>query len=598
MQKISYKDSSSTPLQRLFVELCTEQCDSKSLDSYRAKVSGPTYILNEFYKLIQDQTESKLKSPITLLACRDEAVSVLNQDNPWSFGRIKKELYIKLIGELTADPKNLAQKLPLIEYETYYLLSINNEFAQACIEEIDTLINDGALVFEATKAKRLEVLTKSLITELLTLGFSKGYLNKFIKAILIGQSTPEFKERFKIFSHTVTSRKDEAWTVIFKLYFTHGKNKDLEAVTVLVDELNETSLPIISHLKAIKKTEGVNKFLQTAPNVKYFIANVSALDQYQAVKRARTAVSNFLDILHLGFSELKLNTKDSLLVINNENPAGARLQPIHYQIDGPLRSNYSLFEDVSKKIASVQASKLVSDESIAKILAATRYLRAGSEAVELEQKFVNYWIGLENIFSDYRVESSTFHNIKKYFIYSHLSAYTKRNFIDFHKSLRIMHVSDSLPDYDDNLLYLEDPKTYTTVISLANDYPLLALRAIKFQESYFVSSKARLAALEAHAKNVEWHLVRMYRIRNELVHSAAAFQNIETVTSNLRYYLVFILNKVIDFFCGCKAKPISSKKLEMRDFFYYHQSIWESMKEDGADLSKLLKMPHPIDFLR
>src|SRR5690606_28264713 len=58
----------------------------------------------------------------------------------------------------------------------------------------------------------------------------------------------------------------------------------------------------------------------------------------------------------------------------------------------------------------------------------------------------------------------------------------------------------------------------------------------------------------------------IYRLRNEIIHDAATNTNNELITSNLRYYLTFILNELITFFSNAPNKEIS-----IEDFFILNE---------------------------
>lgn len=70
--------------------------------------------------------------------------------------------------------------------------------------------------------------------------------------------------------------------------------------------------------------------------------------------------------------------------------------------------------------------------------------------------------------------------------------------------------------------------------------------------------------LKAHKTNLEQHLARIYRLRNELIHEAAIKQDIANVTSNLRSYLVFILNQLVSYFSDDSHNFLSLNMLQFQ----------------------------------
>ena len=67
------------------------------------------------------------------------------------------------------------------------------------------------------------------------------------------------------------------------------------------------------------------------------------------------------------------------------------------------------------------------------------------------------------------------------------------------------------------------------------------------------------------------HLIRIYHFRNMLIHEAAINQDIEGITSNLRYYLYFVIEQMILFYTTTKM----DKLLSIDDFFYEYKLIYD-----------------------
>jgi hypothetical protein len=109
------------------------------------------------------------------------------------------------------------------------------------------------------------------------------------------------------------------------------------------------------------------------------------------------------------------------------------------------------------------------------------------------------------------------------------------------------------------------------------------------------SSIARFVIEKIH---LEWHLTRLYRLRNELIHDAAIIENIENLTGNLRYYLNFILNKLIEFFSDCPPKPLNDKEVSMDDFFMHHIMLLDNLYEKKITIEESIKMKYTLDYLR
>jgi hypothetical protein len=239
----------------------------------------------------------------------------------------------------------------------------------------------------------------------------------------------------------------------------------------------------------------------------------------------------------------------------------------------------------------------VKDETKEKIKSAIRYLRLGNQSTEVEHKFINYWIGLEYLFSNYESQN-TINRIKEHFVNAHSLAYVKRNAFSFKKEfgqISLLHQA-LVPSFTSN------DSNYLSVESFYNDagqylldtHPLLAYRALRLHKWFFSSGKASNASeyIKKHRKNLETHFTRIYRLRNEIIHDAKTNTNNEHIASNLRYYLTFILNEIIDYFSRNTGKPIT-----IEDSFIQNEIEIGNIGFSGYPLNMLLNVECSIDFI-
>ena len=143
---------------------------------------------------------------------------------------------------------------------------------------------------------------------------------------------------------------------------------------------------------------------------------------------------------------------------------------------------------------------------------------------------------------------------------------------------------------DSGTLYWEYPE----LDKLIDDQKsiLMKYRLKKIKSRLFNHKDKFSDYLKRHEKNLLWHIARIYRLRNQLIHEAAIKQDIENVTSNLRYYLVFLLNQIIIYFVNTQERRI----ITLEDFFFeydiYKKSIFET-----KDLTISMEVPVEMDLL-
>jgi hypothetical protein len=152
-------------------------------------------------------------------------------------------------------------------------------------------------------------------------------------------------------------------------------------------------------------------------------------------------------------------------------------------------------------------------------------------------------------------------------------AYVKRNVYSLRKGLNQLSTQHQslIPSYnpaDANCLKQE---AFYDEISqhLSNEFPLLGYRGMKLKQWFFKPNKIANATdyLKTHRTNLEIHFTRIYRLRNEIIHDAATNTNNEQIASNLRYYLTFMLNELIDF-----LSKTNNKEVSIEDYFILNEN--------------------------
>lgn len=82
-------------------------------------------------------------------------------------------------------------------------------------------------------------------------------------------------------------------------------------------------------------------------------------------------------------------------------------------------------------------------------------------------------------------------------------------------------------------------------IQLLANYPLITNRISRLNSEVFSRKSDFLNGLEDYAQRVRWHIQRLYRTRNAIVHSGDAPQNIKLLSEHLHDYVDELLMEVI-----------------------------------------------------
>lgn len=198
---------------------------------------------------------------------------------------------------------------------------------------------------------------------------------------------------------------------------------------------------------------------------------------------------------------------------------------------------------------------------------------------------LNYWIGLEFIFTSFNSDEKTIDRIRNYFPKCHSLIYVKRNLYDFHRSLRRLGLKPNITNYNDDLKYFIDHKSYNSINDNTNS-ELLKFRTAFFKKWHEEPNKIE-DVLKKHQDNLIWNITRLYRIRNEIVHNAAIKNGIHTHIAHLKYYLSFTLNSILNFMSDVNVDVNNDGKVSIDDYFITQEIILGALK--GEKLEKILR---------
>lgn len=586
MQNINLNYQTSN-IQKLFIAKGSELLYKGSLDTYRLKLHNPKTIIEELVAVCKS---SFLTNNDYAQASASELITLLNEKNDGlKFIKVNRKYFLDLLKNTKKENYNrIIQACKLILHD-------NTNYQEFLFEEIEKSL----LIFNENQAenivhneqKKLLLQLTYLFVELINKGFTKQYLYKLFQVIFIYKNETEwlFEERYSDWK-SLRDRPKEEYTIIFNIVGNDFQISQLQKIDNTYEGINSKSRKKLNRIVS----ERVKIFLDDNKMSKLISMNVSAFDHYKALEISREKLSRDLDLYHLGLNSHIFEIDFQAAVVGTNNPEKSSTIPVNYQIDGYLNNNTEPFDRLLQKVNKMRWNN-IDDESYDKIFSAIRYLRTGSESPELETKLLNYWIGLEYIFTSVNSEEKTIDRIRKYYPICHSLVYAKRNLFDFHKSLIRHGISDTITDFDFNpsIEYLTKHKTYDEIFANSTN-ELLKFRALFFQK--WVEDPSNIeTTLKKHSDNLKWNLTRLYRIRNEIVHNAAIKNGIYVNISHMKYYLTFILNSILDFMSNDSLDIDNDGKITIEDYFIAQDIMLGSLK--GSTIQNYLNVRFPRQIL-
>ena len=351
------------------------------------------------------------------------------------------------------------------------------------------------------------------------------------------------------------SNTEKDFTVIFKLEF-QDKVAAQRATNKIKNIVEELSLDIQKSITRQPSYKISNAF------IRYYVVNKKALDTGIVTRLAYEDLSNDFDFNLEDIANLKMPS--TALVINDSFIRNEKVYYFDNKEDIVVTESQPLGETIYN-IKQNTLSKDIQD----RLYSALRHLRIGDQQTEIEQRFINYWIALEFIFASPRSSESTFERIKKYLPEILECCYVKRNILYINKWLRGKKVLEDQTSWD--TLSDKDKEVIIRRVDILTKYRLLKLKARMCHKD-----KTK-EYIKNHRNNLEYHITRIYRLRNELIHEAAIKQDMVNVTSNLRFYLVFTLNQLIVFLI---EREDSTRELDISHFLGKFNILSKYLKKE------------------
>lgn len=555
-----------------------ELLHKETLDTYRVRNNNVFTSLIETRDIIQRYSEMKVKNFETVKTLAEETIELLKSDSFLQFKSFSRDLLVQEIDEFI---KKNSDKVPVkIPNVVRILFCLNKSIEENTGPYLSNLLaalddmfldcphwNDDEML---ERIGKLDAIVCAMCVQLIYEGYSKQYLFLEMK-YRIGQSYADFHNALR----DLTKVKLHCFEVIWRLRIVEGDASKLK------------SLGFNTKANADKFDEGAQrKFankIAPATNTYFYQEKVRALDRFAAVRKSREKLMQVFDCFHLGVYSKELKLPKTAIVLEKRHIGWyAYICVTGYFLDGLFAEDYELSSKLLTSLNRIYQSKMVDASAKDRIRSAIRHLNYGDLDSEIGQRFINYWIALEFIFASPQTIENTYTRLKSYLIDILSVSYVRRN-ADYLKGKLL---TEGIIDKEYNLW-----DTVDTLDAIANnaDLPLIWKYKLKNMKSNLFTHKDKLKHYyNNHIKNLERHLARIYNLRNVLIHEGAIKQDVESLASDLRYYLVFLLDQMIKYFSSIAANK--RRVYQINDFFNeYHN--YRRLIDSDFTLKTLLSIP-------
>ena len=525
----------------VFCQVWKELTQHKTFDSYQFKSFNVVNGVRELIHNINSYLNNLVATTHSISTVVAELLKALSRDYVMSekFPEIKNRLLSNLGKKRSSNSEFKALYFELCLYEKELKAKYDEELINCLIDAVNNKEN-----------KKTISLTSTFISRCVDNGWStKSLFNKI--DLKNGKDLKDFLN--KIYNYP-----DQKYIVFFpfrlKVTPPSGKTKE-ESTTYIFEQLEKFQISVFD------KTQINHNYPQTEidkfNDKKYMVVSCMAKDFYSASHIAIVSLSNVLNILSF-FSAIEpwsINNS-KWIVFNTESPFTKSFIP---------KDVYSTYEYLdSSSIVYNRIEKLINSDSTnsdlyQKLLSSFSYANLSHVSMSVEEKYMNMWIALESLT---RTESydSIIGNILNCVPNACSLRYLYRNIRNFAEDCGRCEIS---LDFGELKIDLQNSNKETIVSQMLNVIrqeelfsvlnercKVCSLLSYRCKEIYDLvkDEYALISHIKSHHTTVKWHLDRLYRIRNEIAHSALTQQvSILRFTEHLYDYLATYISEIVRF---------------------------------------------------
>lgn len=506
-----------------FVYRWLELFNKFTIDTFRFRAMNSKSIIHEVLQII-DLVEKGVWDESNLKLASEEALYLINNDPV-----MEEYTYIfsikKVLEQGINKPSSIEERLKIKILLTGLFSDLDTKYWLQLIDGLKRSIHENNL-------RNVEWFVCSLASELIHQGHDREFLYQ-IMWINLRKSTRAFDD---FYNDLITTVKP-----IMARYVTYSKIKAApnEFQGLVLGHEFKTDINIAS------TDRKVQSFLSSEDPKVFAISEISAMDPNAAALVAHSKLGYLLDVMNYSNPKSNLLLEPDCLVVYNENNGIYRSVPdlVGYVPD------QNWFAKVEKQLCIILASTSLSPESKDKLKGALRYFRLSNQATNIEHRFLNLWIMLEHLIRSGVRHKSIIEPIVEFIPKTLALNYVKRLLND--TIANVIRCGVQIPD--DLKIHFQkksnsgiidicrNETNFAKLIASVSGNPLLEMR-LSYIKNIVTNSKEIKNCIEKNNRDINQHLARMYRARNQIVHSAAHDLNIWGLTANLHYYVRTILN--------------------------------------------------------
>ena len=484
-----------------FYQIWLELVNEKTLDIYQ-------------YRILKKTLAGVFINEANIESCREETLYILNND--MIMEKHYKGVSNRLRYSLGSKPKTEAEKTRLLAQVQYVINEIAPTYERNAIDELKSAILNGEI-------NVITFLSNIVASQAAHKGWSSQALNDLLRFF---RDDKGFDEQWNTFEATILNNEMKLHNVLIHIPFRNQRNgEDADTLGVL----NNLGLDVCTYAQLIQEFNDIADITSLLNAEKrYFRVQVEAHDVYSAAHKAIRKISDLLNMASFYniVSAWDLSSV-SIVAINSINGYHKAFNAEQlYKTYDYLDSSSRVF-DYTKQIFTDDGKISLRE----KLTGAFGYANISRASLFQEEKYMNLWVALESL-ARTKMYPDIISNVKQTvpaamslrYIYRIVRNYVEdcmrcRVLFDFPGRSIDMKQDTKQKMVQETIEVFRDQTLYNVLLQKCEVNALLKYRTELVHE-ILNDVKVLKNKIKNHHDRVEWQTQRLYRIRNEIVHSA------------------------------------------------------------------------------
>lgn len=572
---ITYKKVN--PEYLFFYQRWQEMLYNRTLDMYQYNILNSCVACVELADVIDKTLSGLLTSKQNVDDAKEEALELVKHDDV--LGKYDKPLHNtlrRILGSKIESIENKAGYSSL--YRLKYQLStpirtLKSKYFGYVLQELKNDIDNKDY-------KNIERHMGMLISQCIFMGWSaKGLL--VLLEIFEGDKSKE--DKWLSFVDKLSTKPHKTFEVYHSIKIETRKGISSESVR---DVINSLGLNLKKGSEITQEKVTINNLISKIDTENYYVViSVESTDIYSAVLSAinalnsRLSVATFYNIINPWIA-----SSPNIIVydIENNSVESFKLSDVFKTYDY-IDSNNSVFEDTKSILNNGSKFHIMN-----RLQAAFAYTNLSRSSYFQETKYIALWIALESLMRTGQYSDIISHvkcvlpeilSIRYlYRIIRNFSEDCIRCDFKYENKLDINMESPNKKELVRKLISIfRDPEQYNILQSNCTRNELLYYRCEEIN-NILNNSDIIISKFEHFTKKIRWHIQRLYRIRNEITHSA--FQKDRSLMIYIEHLYTYLAQVISEVVFYVEHKNVSSVEEAFASILNSYNTYISLLKED------------------